>query len=268
LHRAEGYPNNFIRFLGTAGTRFIMLSQRRSSGGMWFSYGGCRGVIDPGPGSLVRICAADPPLSAIDVNTLINTHRHIDHCSDLNVLAEGMTLKSREKKGQILLTRDGLAEGEAVLMGYFAKRIKHIHFHGDGVRTELSERVTVESVLHEHHGVECYGLIFRCGDLPTWGLISDTAPLPDFPSRYAECETVVLNLTLALPTARLDHMSAPDAASLFQALRPRLALLTHLGGMVLDAGPEALAARLSTDRTRVVAASDGMIVDLEDIASL
>ena len=89
------YPENFIHFLGTAGTRFMMLSQRRSTGGIWFSYGGTIGVIDPGPGSLVKICEASPTLSPIDINTLILTHRHVDHSSDINALAEGMILNSQ-----------------------------------------------------------------------------------------------------------------------------------------------------------------------------
>jgi hypothetical protein len=58
-------------------------------------------------------------------------------------------------------------------------------------------------------------------------------------------------------------MSLPDVASLLQALGPKLAVLTHMGGGILDMGPEAVASRLSTDRTRVVAAYDGMIVNLE-----
>lgn len=262
MRNVNGYPANFIRFLGTAGTRFVMLSQRRASGGIWFSYGGCRGVIDPGPGSLVQICRATPPLSAVDVEMLLLTHRHIDHSSDINVLAEGMTLKSKEKKGQVLLTKDSLNEGDSVLLKYLADRIEKIHRHKDGRRTQLGPLVTVESVRHEHHGVQCYGLIFRGRELPTWGIISDTAALPHFPERYAECEMVVINVTLPFPWARLDHMSLPDVASLLEKLSPRVVLLNHMGGHLLDMGPESIADRLATPRTRVIAAADGMIVGL------
>jgi phosphoribosyl 1,2-cyclic phosphodiesterase len=257
------YPANFVRFLGTAGTRFVMLSQRRASGGIWFSYGGARGVIDPGPGSLARICAADPPLSALDIDTLLLTHRHIDHSSDLNVLVEGMTLRAREPRGLAILTRDSLDKGDAVLLKYARKRIKRIKFHKDRKRRKLRPGTTVESVLHEHHGVECYGLVFRSDGLPTWGLISDTAALPSFPERYRDCELLIVNVALPFPWGRVDHMSLPDLTSLLQKLRPRLVLMTHMGGRLLDMGPEHVASMLTTRDSKVVPARDGMIAALE-----
>jgi phosphoribosyl 1,2-cyclic phosphodiesterase len=168
-----------------------MLSQKRSSGGIWFSYGGARGVIDPGPGSLVRICEARPPLSPIDINTLVLTHRHVDHSSDINALVEGMTLKSRSPRGFVLLTRDCVEDGDRVLMRYLTDRIKNIAFHSDGSHSSPVGGVDIESVPHSHHGVQCFGLIFRKNGLPSWGLISDTAPLPCFALRYADCELLV-----------------------------------------------------------------------------
>jgi phosphoribosyl 1,2-cyclic phosphodiesterase len=257
------YPENFIRFLGTAGTRFIMLSQRRSTGGIWFSYGGCRGVIDPGPGSLVRICEANPPLAAIDINTLILTHRHIDHSSDLNVLAEGMTLASAEKRGCVLMTDDCSEPGDSVLLRFAEKKIKCVHRHRDGEKTKLPGDVTVESVRHEHHGVQCFGLVFRKEGLPTWGLVSDTAALPDFPARYGSCEILVMNVTMLFPRSRLDHLSLPDAVSLLQAIHPKLALATHMSGMLLDFGADRIEKLLSSGMTKAIAADDGLVIDLE-----
>jgi phosphoribosyl 1,2-cyclic phosphodiesterase len=240
----------------------MMLSQRRGTGGVWFSYGGSRGVIDPGPGSLVRICEAKPSLNATDINTLILTHRHIDHSSDLNVLAEGMTLKSQEKRGSVLLTLDSSEDGDSVLLSFAEKKIKRVFRHEDGKRTEFPGNVTVESVLHEHHGVQCYGVIFRGAGLPTWGLLSDTAALPHFPDRYKECEILVMNVTMLFPRARLDHLSLPDAASLLQVLSPKLAIVTHMSNMLLDYGAQKIERRLTTKKTKVIAASDGLVVDL------
>jgi len=257
------YPENFIRFLGTAGTRFIMLSQRRSTGGIWFSYGGSRGVIDPGPGSLVKICEASPPLSPIDINTLILTHRHLDHSSDINALSEGMILKSRLPRGFVLLTRDCAEDGDRVLMRYLIDRIDKIVVHEDGAIASPVRGVTIESVRHSHHGVQCFGFIIRRAGLPTWGLISDTAPMPDFAQRYAECETLVINATLKFPRARLDHMTITDIKSLLGILRPKIAVITHMGKEMLDLGEEYPARRLSTKYTRVIPARDGMIIDLE-----
>jgi phosphoribosyl 1,2-cyclic phosphodiesterase len=256
------YPDNFIRFLGTAGTRFIMLSQRRASGGIWFSCGASRGVIDPGPGSLVRICEAVPPISPVDINTLILTHRHVDHSSDLNVLAEGMTLKSLEPRGFVLLTEDCFEDGDSVLLKYMKKKIKKIALHSDGAIFEPAAGVSVESVLHSHHGVECYGLIFRGSGLPVWGLVSDTSPLENFPERYKDCELIVINTALLLPRPRLNHMSLSDAKSLLARIRPRAAVITHMGNELLDMGSGEISRKLSLPGTKVTAAEDGMTIDL------
>lgn len=258
------YPANFVRFLGTAGTRFIMLSQRRSSGGIWFSYGGARGVIDPGPGSLVRICEARPSLSPIDINTIILTHRHIDHSSDVNALAEGMILKSQTPRGFILSTRDALEDGDRVIMRYLLSGIAETAIHEDGKFTSPARGVTIESVIHSHHGVECYGCVFRASGLPSWGVISDTAPLPDFPSRYGDCKLLIVNTALMFPRATLDHMSLPDVESLLERTAPAVAVVTHMGADMLDRGGEYISRRLAARATKVIAATDGMILTLEN----
>lgn len=261
--KITGNPDNFIRFLGTAGTRFIMLSQKRASGGIWFSYGKSRGVIDPGPGSLVQINQASPPLSPLDINTLILTHRHIDHSSDMNVLCEGMTLRSHSKKGQVLLPGDAVGGRDAVLLDYFAKKVDRIHLHEDGRKTALSDDVAIESIWHKHHGVECFGLIFRGDGLPTWGLISDTRALPHFAERYKQCKMLIVNTTLPYPWGKLDHISVPEVESLLQTLHPELLFLTHMGRQLLEQDPKQIAEKLTTKETRVIAGEDGMIVGLE-----
>jgi phosphoribosyl 1,2-cyclic phosphodiesterase len=243
-----------------------MLSQRRSSGGIWFSYGGAAGVIDPGPGSLVRICEAAPDLSPVNINTILVTHRHIDHSSDLNALAEGMTLGARTPAGFVLLTRDCVENGDSVLMKYLHDRIKSIAFHEDGALVFPSEGVAIESVAHSHHGVQCYGLIFRKNGLPQWGVISDTAPMPHFAERYAGCELLIINTTLMYPRASLDHMALTDVKSLLGRLRPQTAVLTHMGGDMLDRGGKYIPELFppGTTKTKVIAAHDGMTLDLEN----
>jgi phosphoribosyl 1,2-cyclic phosphodiesterase len=245
-----------------------MLSQRRSTGGIWFSYGGSRGVIDPGPGSLVRICEASPALSPIDINTLVLTHRHVDHSSDINALVEGMILKSRSPRGFVLMTRDCLEDGDRVLMRYLTDKIDRIAFHEDETKSSPIGGVAIESVRHSHHGVQCYGLIFRRTGLPTWGVISDTAPLGEFARRYSECELLIINVALKLPRAKLDHMTMADVESLLELAHPRMAIITHMGNEMLDSGGEYIAKRLLTGMTKVIAAEDGMTVKLESPISI
>ena len=46
--------SNSITFLGTGGGRFVILSQRRYSGGLWLDFDGTQILLDPGPGALIR----------------------------------------------------------------------------------------------------------------------------------------------------------------------------------------------------------------------
>ncbi|MDO9543683.1 MAG: MBL fold metallo-hydrolase, partial [Synergistaceae bacterium] len=91
MNEPFSYPNNFLRFLGTGGARFAMLKQLRKTGGIWFTYGGLNGVVDPGPGSLYHMCSATPPLDPHELRAIMLTHRHLDHSTDINVTAEAMT---------------------------------------------------------------------------------------------------------------------------------------------------------------------------------
>ena len=82
---------NKIKFLGTAGARFVVTRQLRKSGGLWLTFDDTNILIDPGPGSLVRCLSSRPKLNPKDLDGIILTHRHIDHSNDINIMIEAMT---------------------------------------------------------------------------------------------------------------------------------------------------------------------------------
>ncbi|MBN2308827.1 MAG: MBL fold metallo-hydrolase, partial [Candidatus Hydrogenedentes bacterium] len=82
---------NYIQFLGTAGSRWVVARQVRASGGVFLELEGKRILVDPGPGALVRCTESEPPIDVAALDGLIITHRHIDHCSDVNILIDAMT---------------------------------------------------------------------------------------------------------------------------------------------------------------------------------
>src|SRR3990167_8899741 len=106
---------NFIKFLGTAGARFVTIKQMRASGGIWISYEGTNVLIDPGPGSLVRCLDTAPKLDPSTLNAIILTHKHIDHSNDINIMIEAMTSGGTKKKGVVFLPGDMLTPGSIVL---------------------------------------------------------------------------------------------------------------------------------------------------------
>ena len=259
------YPDNFLRLLGTGGARFTMLKQLRKTGGIWFTYGGLNGVIDPGPGSLYHMCSAVPPLDPHELRAIMLTHRHLDHSTDLNVAAEAMTGGGFEKQGLVILPDDSAGGPNPVLLKYIVQKVGGVVIAEDGKRIGLGMGVSAEPVIHIHHGVDCFGYIFRKKGLRTWGVISDTGPLDHLAERYSECSLVTLNVTFPNKKPRLDHMSAEDAGELLQKLHPEVALITHMGVIMIEAGPEKYAKMISTEETRVIAGRDGMVIDLDTL---
>ena len=56
---------NKIKFLGTAGARFVVIKQLRKSGGIWLTLDNTNVLIDPGPGSLIRCLSSKPKLNPL-----------------------------------------------------------------------------------------------------------------------------------------------------------------------------------------------------------
>lgn len=242
-----------------------MVYQARATGGVWFRYGGLTGIIDPGPGSLVHMRTANPELDPHILRAILLTHKHLDHSTDINVIAEAMTGGGFEKQGTIVAPNDSINGDDPVLLKYMARKVGRVCVCKDGEKIILDSGVTVEPVAHIHHGVDCFGFIFRKPGLTTWGILSDTRPLDYFANRYGECAYISINTTFPDKKKHLDHMSVEDAGELMDKLHPKLITLTHLGMMIITENPDAIAARIEKKETRVLAARDGMVIDLDNL---
>jgi len=94
--------------------------------------------------------------------------------------------------------------------------------------------------------------------------IADTRYFAELAEHY-KADVVIMNVVRP-QASNLDHLSAPDAEELVKVIRPKLAVLSHFGMKMLTARPWVVAREMS-ERTgcKVVAASDGMLVDLEQL---
>ncbi len=259
------YPENFLKYIGTGGGRFSMIKQIRSTGGIWFDYGGLRGVIDPGPGSLARICAAVPALDMTSADVVILTHKHIDHSTDINVAIEAMTHGGFDRRGTLVAPEDALQGPDPVVMKHSQNKIPEIKIPEDGVTIETGKGVCIEPVKHIHHGVDCFGYVFRREGLKEWGIISDSRIMPCFCERYASCAFLSVNATFLDKKPRLDHISVTEARELISKIGPQTAVLTHLGAMLTAPEQAGCLDNLETPQTKILPASDGMVVDLDTL---
>jgi ribonuclease BN (tRNA processing enzyme) len=251
----------WLKFLGTAGARFVVAKQARHSGGYWYRMGGVNAWLDPGPGALVRALAARPRLDPEALDVLLLSHRHLDHANDANAVIEAMTQGGKKKRGALVCPRDCLGDEPAVAS----------YLRGWVERTEIAEEgalhafggLTVRMPIAHRHGIETYGYVFSDGEVRV-GHVVDTAYFPELESAYRGCDVLVLHVTRETGLPNVPHLDAEDARRIVAAVRPRLALLCHFGMQLACRGRAgALAARL-TEQTgvRVQAARDGQQVDL------
>jgi ribonuclease BN (tRNA processing enzyme) len=323
--------------LGSGGARIVVAKQLRASGGIWFSLAGTRFLVDPGPGSLVRMTGSRHRLDPTKLSGILLSHRHLDHSGDVNNMIEAMTMGGTEPRGALFAPSDALGGDDPVVLKYVRPFLERIVTLEEGGAYQLGNVRFTCPVRHQHRG-EVYGFRFQAGGLSadyaddadgagrrqksegraqkaevgtgsstdyadytdsvgrgqkaegadeesttkaprheggserssvvgprsslTVSYIADTKYFPELVEHY-RADVVIMNVVRPQPS-NLDHLHAPDAEELVKAIRPRLAVLSHFGMKMLQAKPWVIAREMS-ERTgcKVVAASDGMLVDLE-----
>jgi len=254
---------NKIKFLGTAGARFVVMKQLRKSGGIWLSLDDTNVLIDPGPGSLVRCLSSKPKLNPMDLNGIILTHRHLDHSNDVNILIEAMTNGGRKKRGVLFAPSDAL-DNDPVVLQYVREYVEKIEVLHEKGKYRIGNISFETPVKHVHHGVETYGLNIK-GKKISISLISDTNYFENIESHYFG-DILIINVVMFNEHLNIEHLNIKDAEKIISKNKPKLAILTHFGMTMIKAKPWEIADKLTGKiGVKVMAASDGMEIDLDKI---
>ncbi len=254
---------NYIKFLGTAGARFIVSKQIRASGGVFIHINDINIILDPGPGTLVRMAKSRPKIDIESIDAIILSHLHIDHSNDVNILIDGMTLGGIKKKGQLFAPEDALFGENRVVLPYTRAFLSNIQvlkgnsvYHIDGVPFSTSTR--------HKHSVETYGIKFKLKD-KLLSFMVDTRFFPELIESYKDSEIIVMNTVRykSVKGTSIQHLSVEDVVTVANEIRPKLIVLTHFGGTMLKANPYKVAQSISEETgINVIAASDGMRLDI------
>ena len=249
-----------IIFLGTAGARFVVTSQIRASGGMWFTLGGTNLYLDPGPGALVKCRSKREKLDPAKLDGIILSHRHLDHSSDVNIMIEAMTKGGFERRGKLFAPAQALEE-DPVILRYVRDYVEEVVTLREGGSYQVGEVKFTTPIRHIHGDAETYGVNFSFPPY-TISYIADTRFFPQLIEHYRG-QLLIINVVRLKPSD-LDHLCLEDAERIITDVKPRLAILTHFGMTMIRAKPWELAAELS-QRTgvEVIAARDGMVIELE-----
>jgi phosphoribosyl 1,2-cyclic phosphodiesterase len=251
---------NKIKFLGTAGARFVVTKQLRKSGGIWITVDNTNVLIDPGPGSLVNCLSSRPKLNPKDLDGIILTHRHIDHSNDINIIIEAMTNGGFKKKGVVFATIDSL-DGDSVILNYVRDQIENIEILKEKGTYNIG-KISFTTPVKHIHGVETYGIIIRGKDCSI-SIITDTKYFEGLESYY-QSDIIILNVVLTEGNEHIMHLSLKDAEKIIAANKPKLSILTHFGMKMIRIKPWKIADHLSNKLgVKVIAARDGLEIDID-----
>ncbi len=259
--QASDLPDRFLKFLGTAGARFVVARQLRSSAGLWVRMGGVNVMVDPGPGTLTRCWASRPKMDPAKLDALVLTHHHLDHANDATVIIEAMTNGGHEPRGLLLAPAEAYEAG-CPLCPYAQDLPERRETLAEGSEHRVGE-LTIRAVARLEHSVETYALVFS-DPARTVGLVADTRYFDGLAAAVAGCDLLVVNVVLYDDAGRgILHLDVPTAQRLIAEARPGRAIITHFGMTMLRNKPWEIAEAMSqATGVDVSAASDGMLVDL------
>ncbi len=254
---------SFLKFVGTAGARFVVLKQLRASGGTWISSGKTNLYLDPGPGALVRCLSSRPRLDPAKLNGILLSHKHLDHAGDVNIMIEAMSQGGFKRKGTLFAPDDALGRG-GVVFEYVMEYVDEVQILKANETYHLGDLAFSTGRAHIHP-VETYGFNFQFPEAEV-SFITDTRFSPEIVDDYSG-SLIVVNVVRHLPLedANVDHLSVEDTKRIIERLRPQVTVLTHFGMTMIKAQPWKVAEKLAEETgLRVIAARDGMRLDLPD----
>src|SRR5258708_12477515 len=113
--------------MGTGGGRFMVARRLAVSGGLYVEDGLGRIALDPGPGAIVQYAKRKVDLTRLDAIAI--SHRHLDHCGDVNVMVEAMTEGGFRHRGRLFCPSDALDDDPVVLkyLRQFPEEVVRLH---------------------------------------------------------------------------------------------------------------------------------------------
>ncbi len=249
-----------VKFLGTAGARYVMATQLRSSAGVYIEAQGKRLALDPGPGTLVRMAKSRPRIDPSRLDAVILTHIHLDHSGDVNALLDAMTEGAKRKKGVLLAPSQAIEGEDRVVFRYLMGAVNLVKIKGNS--SYALDGLAIESSCPHLHGVETYGIKITHEKGKICFLV-DTQFFPGLIDCYSDCTQLVVNTVLRECNSKIKHLCLENVRELASGIRPELIIMTHFGMNMLRAKPWERAEELfRLTGVEIKAASDGMLLEI------
>ncbi len=244
---------NSLTFLGTGGGRFVMLTQRRATGGIWMGLDGVNIMLDPGPGALIQ--ALKYRLDPGNLDAVLCSHNHLDHYGEVEVMIEAMTHGLFRKHGVLYIQEDAAK----YVSEYHRGRITTSEVKAGSKFAVGGVRIEALSTFDHSDGL---GFRFKTsdGDITYAG---DTGFDLQIANQYRNSKLLILNTVFPSGHAAKTHLNTDSAAEIVSAARPEKAVITAFGVRMLAKDPVIQAEKISAiSGVETVAAHDGMVLVL------
>ena len=247
-----------ITFLGSGGGRFSAISQRRMTGGFRIdNIGGKNYHIDPGPGALVRTYqfGFDPRnLSGIFVS-----HSHTDHYNDAEILIEAMTRGMTKNLGTIIgspSVLEGFERWGPCISSYHQSKSK-VHVLRPNEVREI-DNFSIKGTKTEHGDPAGVGFQIDYNGFKL-SYTSDTGYFDELPDYHEDADILIASVLRPGNKSIPGHMCLKNFVDLINQVKPKVAVMTHLG-LKMPANTSISEAKRITKQTGVktLAAFDGM----------
>ncbi|MEA3379106.1 MAG: MBL fold metallo-hydrolase [Nanoarchaeota archaeon] len=246
-----------IIFLGTGGSRYVMASQRRYTGGILIQHQENQLHIDPGPGALIR--CHEFGIDPTKTTALLVSHKHIDHSNDINVLIDTITIGGKHKKGTLICS-ESLGYKSSILDVSRLNWLNRLIYLKPNEITRLGD-ITIEALPTKHSDET--GIGFKIITNKTvLCYTSDTDYTAKIADSYLDADILILNCSLPELMPAKNHLCAGKTATILERVKPKLAILTHFGNDMLDANPLYQAREIQRKTgVQTIAAHDGLTIN-------
>ncbi|MBU0530846.1 MAG: MBL fold metallo-hydrolase, partial [Nanoarchaeota archaeon] len=246
-------------FLGTAGGRFMTITQKRATGGTILEMDGEIIHIDPGPGALVR--AKEFGFNLKSLTGVLITHAHPDHYTDAEFVIIAMT-KGGKKKCGFLLANDHVINGSMdgryrpVVSTYVLNLLDEHKIMKPGDMFKIG-KIDITAVRAKHGEPKALGFVIKGSS--TIGLTGDGEYYEGMADAFKGCDYLLVNCLRPRELKWPEHMNSEGATKLISQVRPKLAVLKDIGMKMIEGVAEKEAKWIEENTgVKTIVARDGM----------
>lgn len=244
-----------ITFVGSGGGRVMLITQKLKTCGFIVDINDFSVYFDPGPGALLT--SRMMKINIDKVYVIFISHAHLEHYNDAEALIEVMTKGGTIKRGA-LIASVGIKK-QNIIRDYFIDRLEYVHF------IKANESVKIKGITFRAtstiHRDECIGIILDNGKEKI-GYTADTEYFNGLINEFMGCDVLVINLMRRSENKLPFHMDVNGAIRIINGVKPKIAILTHIGMSLYKYGINRLEKEIQEKcDSNIIFARDGLKIN-------